>query len=1021
MSTSSDALPFDETLPGDARPGAGGRCLAERWLLGEVIGRGGSGIVHRATDRLGGPDVAVKLLDPLWDDEHERIRRETAALRLLTFPGVVRLVDEGSDGGQLYLVMELVDGLPFPGRPTPASWATLADPTIALLEALQRVHDAGILHRDLKPANVLVGADGRARILDFGLARGRALGETMTRSGLVVGTPRYVAPEQVAGTGVDARTDLYAVGAMLFEALAGRPPHLADSVQALLHAKVFEDPPALAGFSPDAPAPVVHLVQRLLARQPAERPDSAAEVLGALAGASTSQRRHRLPRLGGSAPVDALVAAALAGRSAEVAGVNGSGRSRCLHEAAEALQARGREVLWLCPGERPFESLRALLGERALGGSDAASVLDAADRAVREALERGVVVVADDAERLDRWTAACVERCRPSGPVLSAHVAPRPGALRLEALSEEELRPLFAGPDRVLHRREDGARLLWERTRGHVGAVAAEVDEWVGSAAAAWEPEGLLVTHTALARIRHQPLRRAASDAAASARSLGPALAELMAWIGLASPHATVPLLAQLTGTPAWQLAVEVAELEAVGAIARDGQGGLVPRVGVPTASRWSIEARQSAHMKLARALPPGAERRFEHLAVAGSGAEIAAEVVARGQRLLDAGRLEEAMGLAQRGLAATRRSGAGAGELEVLRLLVRAAVATQTPAPLETAAWELRRSALSGEALSGLLALVEAWQLALAGDRPAALARALAVPPQPEEELEAWRHALGVRLAVDEDLQRADALIETLRPWAEGGSDEIRGRHASWEGLVRYKQSRFVEASRHHERASTLRRGTAARVASLANTALALVEAFELDRAREVGSELLAAARDARIGAHELYAEWVLRAVDYRLGLALTPDLELALAAARVGDAGLSGMVALSEAAIAWRSGQDALAHDLLARARADWSGPAWRWHRLLARCLEIELSGSIGLDDAHALHAEAQGLPYPRGRLQVLGALLRHTRGGAPAPWRDEAQALAAPIPEPHRALRLDVLSAAEALGAQTRTEWK
>jgi hypothetical protein len=277
-----EELGFEQTLQAPEPTPTPERCLAERWVLGEVLGRGASGVVHRASDRLGGPDVAVKLLAPMGDQALERIRRESAALRMLTIPGVVRLLDDGQEDGEIYLVMELVEGAPFPGRRGPVPWAALAEPTLALLEALAQVHDAGIVHRDLKPANVLVTAGRRARILDFGLARGEALGETMTRTGVVVGTPRYLAPEQVVGAGVDARADLYAVGAMLFEALAGRPPQDAPSVQALLHLKLSEDAPSLAGSDVAAPPAVVHLVDRLLSREPAERPSSASEVLGAL-------------------------------------------------------------------------------------------------------------------------------------------------------------------------------------------------------------------------------------------------------------------------------------------------------------------------------------------------------------------------------------------------------------------------------------------------------------------------------------------------------------------------------------------------------------------------------------------------------------------------------------------------------------------------------------------------------------------------------------------------------------------
>lgn len=1009
---------FDVTLPGPPEAAEAARCLADRWVLGPVIGRGSSGVVHRAGDRLGGPDVAVKLLDPLWDAELERIRRETTALRLLVFPGVVRLLDEGKDGGQIYVVMELVEGRPFPGRGTPVSWAALAEPAIGLFEALQAVHDAGILHRDLKPANVLVTPNGRPHLLDFGLARGPALGETMTRSGVILGTPRYVSPEQVARTAVDNRADLYAAGVMLFEALTGRPPHVADTVETLLNAKVFEDAPPLGGLTPDAPNEVVHLIDRLLSRQPAQRPDSAGEVLGILARISGGDRRDSLPRLGGSAPVDALVASALAGRSLDLVGAPGAGSSRCLREVAARLAARDRRTLWLPVGERPFESLMPLLDGREPVGADAGVVRDMVDRAVRACLEGGTVILADDAERLDRWSAASLVRCSSAGVIIRAMKAPTSESVQLKPLSEAELRLLFAGPDRLLHRREDGARLLWQRTGGLARAVAAEVADWVGTGAAEWGGEELTVSQASLSLIRHRPLRPQAAADTHILESLGASLTELLDWITLAAPHATPALLAVVCGTPTWQLAIELDELATLGAVACEADGHVVPLIAAPGARSWTMDKREAAHASLASALPVGAERRFEHVVASGSAVQVAEEVLARGQWLIDEGRLEGAMGLIQRGLVSLRRVGAKRDEIAVLRLLTQAAIATQTPGPLETAMWEIHRSALPERELQGLQSLIAAWQTTVSGQRDEAMRQVQTVPPQPDEVLEAWRHAIRVRLAIDSDLTEAEAVVESLRSWATAGSDESRGRHAAWEGLLRYKQSRFAEAAAHHRRAAGLRRGKAARIASLANTAIALVDAFELDAARAVAEELLEASRAARISFYEMYAEWALRVVDYRRGKPMRPDLDLADAAERVGDPGNAGMVLLNEAAIAWRAGDDTLARDLLTRADVQWSAPAWQWMRLLTRTLAIELAGPISLADAEQAYREWKDTPFPDGRLQLLGALLRHVEGTAPEAWLREAHELAQAARPEHRDLRCQILSTNEAcLAAEAR----
>lgn len=260
--------------------------LGDRWDLESSLGRGGHGEVWTARDRLTGERVAVKLLG---DGRTSRLEsaREAAALRLLRLPGVVRLLDEGVEGERSYLVMELVDGGPFPGLGAPDegrgwSWDRIERPTRQLLEILARIHASGLVHLDLKPGNVLVDAGGRPTVLDLGLAAGRAFAPWDVDERPARGTLRYAAPEQLLGRATDGRADLYALGMMVFECLTGRNPRQDWDGMGYLTRVLRELPPRVESLAPGVPRPVADLVAALLDPEPARRPRSAADALGRL-------------------------------------------------------------------------------------------------------------------------------------------------------------------------------------------------------------------------------------------------------------------------------------------------------------------------------------------------------------------------------------------------------------------------------------------------------------------------------------------------------------------------------------------------------------------------------------------------------------------------------------------------------------------------------------------------------------------------------------------------------------------
>src|SRR5689334_10893605 len=213
---------------------APGRVLGGRYRLVEEIARGGMARVWAAEDPVLRRRVAVKILDPtLANDEHvrQRFRHEAIAAAGLGHPGIVATYDTGEDDGVAYIVMELVGGttlrrlLDERGR---LDIDEAADIGAQVADALTHAHSRGLIHRDVKPGNVLVEPDGRVKVTDFGIAKAAGTSE-LTRAGAVVGTARYLAPEQVEGGPVDARTDVYALGLVLYEMLSGQTPFDGDN------------------------------------------------------------------------------------------------------------------------------------------------------------------------------------------------------------------------------------------------------------------------------------------------------------------------------------------------------------------------------------------------------------------------------------------------------------------------------------------------------------------------------------------------------------------------------------------------------------------------------------------------------------------------------------------------------------------------------------------------------------------------------------------------------------------------
>ncbi|MFJ5048186.1 protein kinase [Streptomyces sp. NPDC088719] len=270
---------------------AGGAVAGGRYQLRDLLGEGGMASVYLAYDSALDRQVAIKTLHTELGREQsfrERFRREAQAVAKLQHTNIVSVFDTGEDelGGALmpYIVMEYVEGQPLGSvlaADIRAHGAMPADKalkvTADVLAALETSHEMGLVHRDIKPGNVMMTKRGIVKVMDFGIARAMQSGVTsMTQTGMVVGTPQYLSPEQALGRGVDARSDLYSVGIMLFQLLTGRIPFDADSPLAIAYAHVQEEPVAPSSINRSVTPAMDALVARALKKNPNERFPSAA-------------------------------------------------------------------------------------------------------------------------------------------------------------------------------------------------------------------------------------------------------------------------------------------------------------------------------------------------------------------------------------------------------------------------------------------------------------------------------------------------------------------------------------------------------------------------------------------------------------------------------------------------------------------------------------------------------------------------------------------------------------------------
>ncbi|WP_075017674.1 serine/threonine-protein kinase [Actinacidiphila rubida] len=510
----------------------GGGLVQNRYRLHELIGRGGMGEVWRALDESLGRRVAVKCLKPAGAESgdagftrilQERFRREARVAASLQHRGITVVHDFGEHDGVLFLVMELLDGRNLlqildDAQRHPLPVPDITDAAEQVAAALAYTHAQGVVHRDLKPANIIRLSDGTVKICDFGIARlGHDIGFTsrLTGSGMAMGTPHYMSPEQIDAAEVDHRSDLYSLGCVLYELATGAPPFdLGDAWSILVgHRDTTPEPPRAR--RPELPADLERLILDLLAKDPEERPQDAADVCG----------RLKAMRAAG-------VAASAAGRRpAEL-----PDWARSLRTGSAARSTRAHR-----PAAVPHHELTGAWSTRAMTVPAGPEALDALAARQAEAADLGRI--GNWQQAYDLHTAVCAERDRVQGPEHPAALASRHEAaycLTRLARTEEalrlyrwiaEVRGRVLGPDHqdTLAARHEAAFALGRLDR-HVdahreyAAVLAARERTVG----ADDPDTLSCKHNLAVNLGQlgraaEAYTAAAAVAAARTRVLGAA------------------------------------------------------------------------------------------------------------------------------------------------------------------------------------------------------------------------------------------------------------------------------------------------------------------------------------------------------------------------------------------------------------------------------------------------------------------------------------------------------------------
>ena len=273
------------------------------YRLEAELGRGAMGVVFRGFDPALGRDVAIKVVnlsafatETDLAESRLRFQREALAAAKLSHPNIVGIYDFGADDNKQYLVMEFVDGVSLDQmlrRSAPLPHDTTIGILSQIADALDYAHAQGVVHRDVKPANILLTSNGHAKLTDFGIAR--LCTQTVTQSGMTMGTPTYMAPEQIVSARVTGKADQFSLGVIAYEMLCNQKPFIAETTPALIHKIIYEEPPLAHILMPSVPVQASEVLRCAMAKDPAHRFSTCSEFVTLLAKALRASTLSELP------------------------------------------------------------------------------------------------------------------------------------------------------------------------------------------------------------------------------------------------------------------------------------------------------------------------------------------------------------------------------------------------------------------------------------------------------------------------------------------------------------------------------------------------------------------------------------------------------------------------------------------------------------------------------------------------------------------------------------------------------